>query len=180
VVNLTNHSYFNLAGVKEASQVLDHVVQLNAHSWTEVDDDAIPTGQLSPVQDTAMDFREPRRIGERIEQVQGGGYDHNYAVWTENKPTEKCFVARVSEPISGRCIEVWSTQPGVQLFTSNPAEVTEGIKGKNDVVYPVHAGICFETQHFPDSPNNPTFPSTVLAPGEAYQESCSYRFSVQK
>lgn len=179
VVNLTNHSYFNLKGVGKASDVLDHDVEINASTITEVNAEAIPSGNTPAVASTAFDFLAPHKVGERITQVPGGGYDHNYCV---NIPADcesgvKRFVARVKEASSGRCMEVWATQPGVQFFTANN-DVVEGIVGKSAVTYPKHGGLCLETQHFPDSPNHPSFPSTTLLPNKVYSESCSYRFSV--
>mmetsp|Transcript_35236 Transcript_35236/g.99000 ORF Transcript_35236/g.99000 Transcript_35236/m.99000 type:complete len:375 (+) Transcript_35236:53-1177(+) len=178
VVNLTNHSYFNLAGVGKASDVLQHEVELSADSITEVNDEAIPSGKLAPVSGTPFDFTKPQRVGERIGDVPGGGYDHNYCVNGDHTTGQERFVGRVREPTSGRCMECWATQPGVQFFTAN-ADVVEGIVGKGAVVYPKHAGLCLETQHYPDSPNHPSFPSTALVPGRRYLEHVSYRFSSQ-
>jgi len=181
VVNLTNHSYFNLSGVQQASQVLDtHTVTLNCSRWTEVDDDAIPTGNLLSVEGTCMDFGQPKVVGTDIQAAQGGGYDHNFVVNVDPEdehPGKMRFVARV-ECTSGRCLECSATQPGVQLFTAHPFDKVT--KGKNDQVYPTCAGLCLETQHFPDSPNQPSFPPTLISPEKPYEEQCSYAFSVKK
>lgn len=176
VVNLTNHSYFNLAGAHTESDILRHEATLNANSITEVDEDSIPTGEIIPINDTAFDFLEPRIVGERIADVAGGGYDHNYCVDGDFTTGLKRFVGRVREPTTGRCLEVWATQPGVQFYTAN-GDVVEGIRGKYGAVYPKHAGLCLETQHFPDSPNHENFPEVTLVPGKQYMESVAYRFS---
>jgi len=175
VVNLTNHSYFNLEGVKQASDILtSHTVMLNCDSWTEVDGDAIPTGKLCRVEGTPMDFRQPKLVGQHLKDAQGGGYDHNFVV--NGEPGVERLVGRV-ECTSGRCLECWATQPGVQFFTMQPASVFDkATTGKFGAVYPVHGGFALETQHFPDSPNQASFPSTVLRPGSEYKEICSYRF----
>lgn len=179
VCNLTNHSYFNLCGVKTASQVLDtHTVTLNCDKWTEVNEDAIPSGNLSDVIGTCMDFRSPKLVGKEIASAQGGGYDHNFVVNGAGDGKE-VFVGKV-ECTSGRVMECYATQPGVQFFTMQPAVVFDKTThGKYGQVYPVHGGLCLETQHFPDSPNQPSFPSTTLAPGKPYHECCSYKFSVK-
>jgi aldose 1-epimerase len=181
VVNLTNHSYFNLMGVKTASQVLDtHTVTLNCDTWTAVNEDAIPSGELTHVQGTPMDFRTPKLVGKDIGAAQGGGYDHNFAVngYSQADRDVQRFVGRV-DCASGRRMDCWATQPGVQFFTMQPACVFDkSTHGKYGQVYPVHGGLCLETQHFPDSPNQPSFPSTVITPIRPYLESCQYRFSV--
>merc|ERR1712137_561347 len=182
VLNLTNHSFFNLAGADKGTDILqDHIATLNCDTWTEVDEDAIPTGRLLNVAGTPMDFRTPKRVGENIADAQGGGYDHNFVVNMSESFGFKRFVARVQCTTSGRCLECWSTQPGVQFFTMQPAHVFDkATTGKFGTVYPVHGGFCLETQHFPDSPNHSNFPSASIAPGHAYAESCLYRFSVRK
>jgi len=182
VVNLTNHSYFNLSGVEKASQVLDtHTVTLNCDKWTEVNEDAIPSGKLLSVEGTPMDFRTPKLVGKDIKDAQGAGYDHNWVVSGEAEaPGLSRFVGRV-ECTSGRTLDCWATQPGVQFFTMQPASVFDmATNGKYGQVYPVHGGLCLETQHFPDSPNQPSFPSTTICPSRPYSESCSYRFSTKK
>jgi len=170
ILNLTNHSYFNLAG---GDTVLDHVAQLNADRYAVVDDDSIPTGELRDVAGTEMDFRTPKAIGAEIDQTVEG-YDHNYCI---NQPAEGelTLAAKVIEPEGGRTFECWTTEPGVQLYTGN---FLDGIKGKGGVLYGKREGFCLETQHYPDSPNHPGFPSTELAPGGTYTHTCIYRFGV--
>jgi aldose 1-epimerase len=174
--NLTQHSYFNLAG---KGDVLNYLVYINADKFTPVDKTLIPTGELKPVEGTPFDFRKPTAIGARInaadEQIKfGNGYDHN---WVINKPPGKLgLVARVTDPATGRVMEVLSTEPGVQFYTGN---FLDGITGKGGWVYKNRSGFCFEPQHYPDSPNHPQFPSAALKPGETYQNTILYRFLVQ-
>ena len=174
--NLTQHSYFNLAG---KGDVLNYLVYINADKFTPVDKALIPTGELKPVEGTPFDFRKPTVIGARInadnEQIKfGNGYDHN---WVINKPLGKLgLVARVTDPTSGRVMEVLSTEPGVQFYTGN---FLDGYTGKGGWVYKNRSGLCFEPQHYPDSPNHPQFPSAALKPGETYQNTILYRFLVQ-
>ncbi|MGV3639125.1 MAG: aldose epimerase family protein [Adhaeribacter sp.] len=174
-VNLTNHSYFNLsAGAAET--VLQHEVTIKADRFTVVDDKLIPTGELRPVAGTVMDFTKPTPIGTRIAQVEGGGYDHNYVLRDAKGPLQ--LAATVSEPVSGRVMEVYTTEPGIQFYSGN--FLNGKVTGKGNVAYKKHSGFCLETQHFHDSPNQPGFPSTILRPGETYQTTTVYKFSVKK
>ncbi|OUJ71681.1 galactose mutarotase [Hymenobacter crusticola] len=174
-VNLTNHSYFNL-GYGQDKDVLGHEVTLPADRYTVVDETLIPTGELKPVKGTPFDFTTSHTIGERIAQVPGG-YDHN---WVLNNASGSGMhpAATVYEPTSGRTLEVTTTEPGVQFYTGNFLDGT--LKGTGDVTYGKHYGFCLETQHFPDSPNQPKFPSTVLKPGDTLHSTTVYRFGVRK
>jgi aldose 1-epimerase len=172
VLNLTNHSYFNLAG---GGPVLDHAICINADRYTVVDDEAIPTGELRAVAGTEMDLRVPTPIGKNIAAVQGLGFDHNYCL-NQQAPGELTLAATVQEPGSGRTLECRTTEPGVQFYTGN---FMENISGKGGAVYNRQEGFCLEAQHWPDSPNQPDFPSTELAPGETYAQTTIYKFGIE-
>ena len=172
-INLTNHTYFNLSAGKD-STILDHELMLNADKYTAVNDKLIPTGQLPSVNNTPMDFTKQKRIGNDIGKVPGG-YDHNWVI--NKKENELSLIGSLYHPGSGRYMEIYTTQPGVQFYTGNFLNGT--LTGKNGQKYIQHSGLCLETQHFPDSPNQPSFPNTILKPGETYHEVTVYKFSTK-
>lgn len=182
VVNLTNHAFFNLDGQGNPTKTIMHdLLTVNADFYTPMDSVSIPTGEIAKVEGTPMDFRTPHAIGERIdidfEQLRfGKGYDHNY-VLNKKEAGELSFAAKVIDPDNGRTLEVYTTEPGVQLYTGN---WLGGFAGKAGATYPERSAFCLEVQHFPDSPNKPHFPSVVLKPNEVYTQRCIYKFGVQK
>jgi aldose 1-epimerase len=176
VVNLTNHSYFNLAGY---GNILDHQLKLYSSRFTPVDRAMIPTGELRPVDRTPFDFRKATAVGDRInsddQQLRlAGGYDHNWVLSDEGRRLSEA--AEVYDPASGRALTVLTDQPGIQFYSGNFLDGS--IKGKSGKPMQIHAGLCLETQHFPDSPNHSDFPSTELKVGDRYKTVTIYRFSV--
>ena len=172
-VNLTNHCYFNLSAGKD-STILGHELMLKAGQYTAVNDKLIPTGRLPDTKGTAMDFNSPKKIGMEIGKVEGG-YDHNWVLNKKFKEPE--IAASLYHPASGRFVEVYTTEPGIQFYSGNFLDGT--LVGKEGRRYVKHAGCCLEAQHFPDSPNQPSFPNTILRPGEVYRQTTIYKFSAK-
>ena len=181
LVNPTHHVFFSLAGIANPTpSVENNILTLNADFYTPIDEVSIPTGEILKVADTPMDFRTPHTVGSRINEpfqqlINGSGYDHNY-VLNKKEPGELTFAAKCVEPESGRSVEVYTTEPGVQVYTAN---WQSGFAGWHGATFPARSAICFEAQHFPDSPNKPHFPSAVLQPGEKYHQVTIYRFGIE-
>lgn len=179
IINMTNHSYFCLSG-EPAQGSMQDVLWINADGYTPVDSTFMTTGEILPVEGTPMDFRTPTVIGKRIDEpfaqlVNGHGYDHNWVLNTAGDRT--ACAARLLSPTSGIVLELFTDEPGVQVYTGNFLDGS--MKGKQGIAYPHRASVCLETQHYPDSPNKPQWPSVVLRPGEVYTSHCTYRFSVE-
>jgi aldose 1-epimerase len=178
VINLTSHGFFSLAGIATPTPSIENLeCEINADFYIPIDEVSIPTGEIRFVKGTPFDFRTPKTIGQDIdadhEQIKNGaGYDHCF-VLNKREEGELSFAARIMEPVTGRTMEVYTTEPGVQLYTDNWAD---GYKGQHGATFPRRSGICFEAQHFPDSPNRPYFPSVVLSPGEQYKQKTIYKF----
>ena len=173
-LNLTNHAYYNLSAGKD-STILGHHLMINADKFTEVNDNLIPTGKLPEVKGGPMDFMTEKMIGKDIEQVKGG-YDHNWVLNKKGNNLEKA--GEVYDPASGRSMEVWTTEPGLQFYTGNFLDGTLG-NTRGGAKYVKHSALCLETQHYPDSPNQPAFPNTILKPGETYRQTTIYKFSAR-
>lgn len=182
IINLTSHGFFSLAGIANPTTTIENLeCEINADFYIPIDNTSIPTGEILRVEGTPFDFRKPKTVGQDIdadnEQIKNGaGYDHCF-VLNKKEEGELSFAARIKEPVSGRIMEVYTTEPGVQVYTDNWAD---GYKGQNGATFPRRSAICFEAQHFPDSPNRPYFPSVVLNPGEQYTQKTVYRFAVDK
>lgn len=181
VVNMTNHSYFNLSG-NPAKAATDHLLYVNASNYTPVDSTFMTTGEIAEVKDTPMDFRTPKTVGRDInnyefEQLKNGnGYDHNWVLDTKGDINQ--VAAKLTSPETGITLEVYTNEPGIQLYTGNFLDGT--VKGKKDITYNQRASVCLETQHYPDSPNKAEWPSVVLEPGQNYTSECIFKFSVEK
>ena len=174
-INLTNHSYFALGG--PGKNILDEVLYLNADEYTPVDSTLIPTGEIKSVKGTPLDFTKPTAIGARINEIKDiGGYDHNFVI--NGKAGKLRLAARATDPTTGRQMEVWTTEPGVQFYSS--IGLNGSIVGKGGIAYPKFGGLCLETQHFPDSVNHSNFPSAILHPGKPFESETIYKFSVDK
>jgi aldose 1-epimerase len=182
IINLTNHGFFNLAGIANPTPtVLNNILTINADYYIPTDDTSIPTGEILKVDNTPFDFRKPHVVGDRINdkgniQIKNGaGYDHCFVL--KKEPEELALAAKCIEPLSRRYMEVYTTEPGVQLYTGN---WLNGFEGTHGATYPSRSAICFEAQHFPDSPNNAHFPSCILTPGKEYKQVTIYKFGVEK
>ena len=182
VVNMTSHGFFSLTGIGTPTpSQLDTILTINADFYVPIDENSIPTGEIRKVEGTPFDFRTPKPVGQDIaadnEQIKNGtGYDHCY-VLNKREPGELTLAASMVEPSTGRTMECWTTEPGVQFYSDNWAD---GYKGQHGATFGKHSGLCFEAQHFPDSPNRAHFPSTQLKPGEVYVQKTVYKFGVDK
>ncbi|MEA4840007.1 MAG: aldose epimerase family protein [Bacteroidales bacterium] len=180
-INLTNHAFFNLAGISNPSPaVTNNILTINADFFIPIDEVSIPTGEILKVEGTPMDFRTPTVVGERIDAqhkqiIFGAGYDHCYAL-KKSYAKELSFAAKCIEPLSGRVLEVYTTEPGIQLYTGN---WLNGFSGAHGATFPKRSAICFEAQHFPDTPNQAQFPASILNPGETYTQTTVYKFGIE-
>lgn len=181
IINMTNHSYFNLAG-DPSKPSTDNLLYVNADNYTPVDDTYMTTGEILPVKDTPMDFTTPKVVGQDIDNFDfvqlknGNGYDHNWVLNTQGDITQ--VAAKLTSPESGITLEVYTDEPGIQVYTGNFLDGTA--KGKKGIVYNKRASVCLETQHYPDSPNKPQWPSVILEPGQTYHSQCIFKFGVEK
>ena len=181
VINMTNHSYFNLSG-DPSQPATDHILYVNADTYTPVDSTYMTTGEILPVKDTPMDFTTPKAVGQDIdkfefEQVKNGnGYDHNWVLNTNGDITQ--LAAKLTSPTSGISLEVYTNEPGIQVYSGNFLDGT--LSGKKGIIYNQRASVCLETQHYPDSPNKPEWPSVILEPGQTYESECIFKFTVEK
>lgn len=182
IINLTSHGFFSLAGINNPTPTIENLIcQINANYYLPIDETSIPTGEVRFVKDTPFDFTTPKPVGQDIDanhpQIKNGaGYDHCF-VLNKKEEGELSFAAKITEPNSGRTMEVFTTEPGVQFYSDNWAD---GYKGQHGATFPRRSAVCFEAQHFPDSPNHPYFPSVVLRPGEQYKQKTIYKFDVEK
>lgn len=182
IVNMTSHGFFSLAGIGNPTPTCEDVIcQINADFYVPIDENSIPTGEILKVKGTPFDFTTPHRVGDHLtdfsdEQIKNGtGYDHCF-VLNKHEPGELTFAAKIVEPKSGRSMEVYTTEPGVQFYSDNWAD---GYKGQHGATFGKHSALCFEAQHFPDSPNRAYFPSVVLKPGQVYTQKTIYKFGVE-
>ena len=181
VINMTNHSYFNLSG-NPAQAATNHILYVNADTYTPVDSTFMTTGEILPVKDTPMDFTTPKAVGQDInnydfEQLKNGnGYDHNWVLNTNGDITQ--LAAKLTSPTTGITLEVYTNEPGIQVYSGNFLDGT--VTGKKGIVYNQRASVCLETQHYPDSPNKPEWPSVILEPGQTYNSECIFKFGVEK
>lgn len=181
IINMTNHSYFNLSG-DPSKPATDHILYVNADNYTPVDSTFMTTGEIVPVKDTPMDFTTPKTVGQDIAKYDfvqlknGNGYDHNWVLNTQGDVTK--VAAKLTSPATGISLEVYTNEPGIQVYTGNFLDGT--VTGKKGIVYNQRASVCLETQHYPDSPNKPEWPSVVLEPGQTYQSECIFKFTVEK
>lgn len=181
VINMTNHSYFNLSG-DPSQPATDHILYVNADNYTPVDSTYMTTGEILPVKDTPMDFNTPKAVGQDIDKFDfvqlknGNGYDHNWVLNTNGDIHQ--LAAKLTSPTSGISLEVYTNEPGIQVYSGNFLDGT--LTGKKDIVYNKRASVCLETQHYPDSPNKPEWPSVILEPGQTYHSECIFKFTVDK